>query len=112
METIDVVGALAALAHTSRLAVFRLLVCRGPEGHTPGELAEKLGIPAPTLSFHLKTLQQAGLVAADRDGRFLHYRPEIGAVNALVSFLTENCCSEGSVGCTVRKPAKTLRKRA
>lgn len=112
MEARHAVEALAALAHRSRLEVFRLLVCRGPEGYTPGELIEKLDIAAPTLSFHLKALQRAGLVAADRSGRFLHYRPELGEVNALVAFLTDNCCSQGSVGCTAPKPARTPRKRA
>lgn len=112
MEAKHAVEALAALAHASRLEVFRQLVCRGPEGYTPGELIAKLDIAPPTLSFHLKALQQAGLVTADREGRFLHYRPAIGAVNALVAFLTENCCSLGTVACTVRQPAKTRRKRA
>ena len=85
-------SALAALAQDSRLAVFRLLVQNGPEGLTAGVIGEQLGLPAPTLSFHLKTLAQAGLVSAVQEGRFVRYRAEIAAVHALVAFLTENCC--------------------
>jgi DNA-binding transcriptional ArsR family regulator len=99
MKSKDALGALSALAQESRLEVFRLLVRRGPEGFTPGELAHKLDIAAPTLSFHLKELQQAGLLAVRRDGRFLYYRADFDRMNGLVAFLTENCCSLGKVGC-------------
>ena len=75
MKSNDVIASLAALAQESRLALFRLLVKRGPEGYTPTELTEKLGVPAPTLSFHLKELQRAGLIEARREGRHLFYRP-------------------------------------
>ena len=92
MKSIDVVESLAALAQESRLAVFRLLVKRGPEGYTPGQLGEKLGVPGPTLSFHLKELQRANLIEARRVGRFLYYSPNFPRMNQLLGFLTENCC--------------------
>lgn len=92
MKFNDVVGALAALAQESRLALFRLLVKRGPEGYTPTQLGEKLDVPGPTLSFHLKELQRAGLIEARREGRFLFYSPNFPRMNQLLGFLTENCC--------------------
>jgi ArsR family transcriptional regulator, arsenate/arsenite/antimonite-responsive transcriptional repressor len=93
METSEVVTALAALAQESRLAVYRLLVSRGPEGFVAGDIAERLGIAAPTLSFHLKALTHAGLIQARREGRFLHYRANFERMNAVLAFMTENCCS-------------------
>jgi DNA-binding transcriptional ArsR family regulator len=93
VKSIEAVHSLAALAQDSRLAVFRLLVRRGPEGYTPGELAERLKLPAPTLSFHLKALAQSGLISARRESRFLYYSPNFNRMHELVSFLTENCCS-------------------
>jgi ArsR family transcriptional regulator len=92
MKSTDVVVGLSALAQDSRLALFRLLVKRGPEGYTPTQLAEKLDVPAPTLSFHLKELQRAALIAARREGRFLYYSPNFPRMNELIGFLTENCC--------------------
>jgi ArsR family transcriptional regulator, arsenate/arsenite/antimonite-responsive transcriptional repressor len=92
MKPTDVITALGALAQESRLALFRLLVKRGPEGYTPSQLAEKLGVPGPTLSFHLKELQRAGLIEARRNGRFLYYSPHFPRMSELLGFLTENCC--------------------
>jgi ArsR family transcriptional regulator len=92
MKSLRVVESLAALAQESRLAVFRLLVKRGPEGYTPSQLSEKLGVPGPTLSFHLKELQRAELIEARREGRFLYYSPNFPRMNELLGFLTENCC--------------------
>jgi ArsR family transcriptional regulator len=92
MKSMDVVTGLAALAQESRLALFRLLVKRGPEGYTPTDLGEKLGVPAPTLSFHLKELQRAGLIEGRREGRFLFYSPNFSHMNELLEFLTDNCC--------------------
>lgn len=92
METNDAVCALAALAQESRLAIFRLLVRNAPERLTPGVSGEQLGLPAPTLSFHLKTLAQAGLLTTVQEGRFLRYRVAMASVNALIKFLTEDCC--------------------
>ena len=92
MDTRTAVPALAALAQESRLRVFRRLVELGPVGACPGELAEYLDIPAATLSFHLKTLQQSGLIAADRSGRFIHYRANFQAMRDLLDFLSRDCC--------------------
>ena len=91
----QVVKALAALAHPLRLKVFRALVVCGPKGLTPGVMQEGLGVPASTLSFHLKELANAGLVTAERDSRTLIYRAEYQSMNGLLGYLTENCC-EGS----------------
>ncbi len=92
MKSKEAVGSLAALAQESRLAIFRALVKRGPEGYTPTQLAEKLDVTASTLSFHLKELQRAALIDVRRDGRFLYYRPKFAHMNQLIGFLTENCC--------------------
>jgi ArsR family transcriptional regulator, arsenate/arsenite/antimonite-responsive transcriptional repressor len=99
MKSIEAVTGLAALAQESRLAVFRLLVKRGPEGYTPTQLSDKLGVPSPTLSFHLKELQRAGLIEARREGRFLYYSPSFPRMNELLGFLTENCCSLADKDC-------------
>jgi len=99
MKTADAVAGLGALAQESRLALFRLLVKRGPEGYTPSQLTEKLGVPAPTLSFHLKELQRAGLIDARREGRFLFYRPNFPHMNQLLEFLTDHCCSLADQDC-------------
>ncbi len=93
MEPDAVVTALAALAQDSRLAVFRLLVKRGPEGYAAGQIGERLGIPAPTLSFHLKTLAHAGLISARKESRYLYYSANFERMAGIVAFLTEHCCS-------------------
>jgi ArsR family transcriptional regulator len=92
MEEQDVVRALAALAQTLRLQIFRLLVVAGSDGLTPGALAEQLGVPAPTLSFHLKELAGAGLVTQERQSRNLIYRAAYDRMDALLRYLTANCC--------------------
>jgi ArsR family transcriptional regulator, arsenate/arsenite/antimonite-responsive transcriptional repressor len=92
MDTKTAVQALAALAQDSRLEVFRQLVQAGPDGLAAGEIAERLGIPASTLSFHVKALAQAGLVDSRPESRFVYYRASYPAMNALVAFLSENCC--------------------
>jgi ArsR family transcriptional regulator, arsenate/arsenite/antimonite-responsive transcriptional repressor len=99
MKSIDAVEKLAALAQESRLAIFRMLVKRGPEGYTPTQLAEKLNVSSPTLSFHLKELQHAGLIEARREGRFLFYSPNFPRMNELIEFLTDNCCSLADKEC-------------
>jgi ArsR family transcriptional regulator len=106
MKSSDAIAACAALASAPRLALYRLLVRRGPQGFTPGELARRLRVPAPTLSFHLKALVSADLVASRREGRNLHYRPNIARMNALVAFLTANCCSlaDGAPACAAVCP--------
>jgi DNA-binding transcriptional ArsR family regulator len=96
MEPIDAVKALAALAQETRLAVFRALVEAGPTGLTPGDLAARLSIAANTLSFHLKELSHADLVSQERAGRNLIYRAEFARMNALLSYLSRNCC-EGAI---------------
>ncbi len=92
MNDPDVVKALASLAQESRLKVFRLLVVAGPQGATPGQMAEALGIGPTSLSFHLKELAYAGLVTQERAGRNLIYRARIDTINDLITFLTANCC--------------------
>jgi DNA-binding transcriptional ArsR family regulator len=86
------VPALAALAQEARLRVFRALVGAGPEGMTPSALSAMLDIPGSTLSFHLKELVHADLVSVERDGRNLHYRPDLGRMNELLAYLTDHCC--------------------
>ncbi|MGY4827090.1 ArsR/SmtB family transcription factor [Sphaerotilaceae bacterium SBD11-9] len=92
MEEADVVKALAALAQPLRLQVFRALVVAGQAGLTPGTMADGLGVPAATLSFHLKELVQAGLVTQERASRNLIYRAAYERMNGLLGYLTENCC--------------------
>ena len=92
MEEKDVVRSLAALAHGLRLQVFRALVVAGPRGMTPGVMSEGSGIPPATLSFHLKELMNAGLVTQERLGRNLVYRASFEQMNALLGYLTANCC--------------------
>lgn len=99
MKAPEVIGALSALASESRLAVYRLLVKRGPDGYTPTELANRLGMPAPTLSFHLKELVHAKLLRSRREGRNLYYSPAFERMNEVVGFLTENCCSLATQDC-------------
>ena len=92
MEETQAIRSLAALAQPVRLRVFRALVVAGPDGCTPGELGEALAVPAATLSFHLKELANAELISQQRDGRNLIYRASFAGMNALVDYLTENCC--------------------
>ena len=106
METTDAVTALAALAQESRLAVFRLLVRNAPDGLTAGVIGEQLVLRAPTLSFHLKTLAQAGLVTMVQEGRFVRYRAEMPGINGLIDFLTEDCCSGNPDLCTPKGKCK------
>lgn len=112
MKSFEAVSALAALAQESRLELFRLLVKRGPEGYTPGQIAMRLGIPAPTLSFHLKTLGAAGLVDVRREGRFLYYSANFSRMEHVMGFLTDNCCSLAT-GCSTTScnPVTTTRRR-
>ena len=97
MESETVIRALGALAQEHRLALFRLLVQAGPDGMAAGTIADALGVPASSLSFHLAQLTNAGLIAQRRDGRSLIYSADYGAMNALVGFLMENCCGGGAV---------------
>ncbi|MBB5422724.1 ArsR family transcriptional regulator [Paraburkholderia atlantica] len=90
------VRALGALAHDSRLAIFRLLVVAGREGMPAGEIAQQLGMAPSSLSFHLKDLSQAELVKPRQDGRFVIYTANFDAMTDLIGFLTENCCAGAS----------------
>lgn len=92
MESNAVVKALAALAQSSRLEVFRSLVVAGEAGLTPGALSEGLGVAANTLSFHLKELVNADLISQERVGRNLVYRAQFDRMNAVLVYLTQNCC--------------------
>lgn len=111
MKTTDAIQSLAALAQATRLDIFRLLVQKGPEGLAATAIAEKIGIPNATLSFHIKGLTQAGLVQARQEGRFIYYAASYQAMNALVGFLTENCCAGEDCG-AVCEPVKTSRRKS
>lgn len=93
MDASNAVTALAALAQDHRLAVFRLLVQAGDEGLSAGTIAERLGVPPSSLSFHLAHLTRAGLIEQERQSRSLIYRADYGAMNGLVAYLLENCCA-------------------
>ena len=92
MESFEAAAALGALAHEGRLDIYRLLVQAGPAGLTVGDIGAKLKMPGATLSFHLAQLQHADLVAARREGRQLIQTADFAQMNALVAYLTENCC--------------------
>jgi ArsR family transcriptional regulator len=96
MDSSQTVQALAALAHDTRLALFRMLVERGPDGLSAGVIAERLGVPPSSLTFHVQHLHRAGLVTQRRVSRQLIYAADFSAMNGLVGFLTENCCGRGS----------------
>ncbi len=110
MEKMDAVAALAALAQDNRLDVFRLLVQAGPEGMPAGAVAAALNLPPNTLTFHFDRLRMAGLVSVRREGRSMIYAAQFDKMNALLSFLTENCC--GGAPCTpAAAPCKPVRRR-
>jgi ArsR family transcriptional regulator len=109
METSEAIEALSALAQASRLAIYRLLVERGPEGLPAGAIGEKLDLPPATLSFHLAHLARAGLVQPRQDGRFVIYSADFANMNALVGYLTDNCC--GGQSCAPVK-VRTNRERS
>lgn len=98
MDTRTALAALAALSHESRLAAFRRLVQAGHDGLSVGELREHLDLPAATLSAHLNVLRAAALVEDEREGRVIRLRADYRQMNALLAYLTENCCA-GAVDC-------------
>ena len=106
MKTPEVIEALGALAHEHRLAIFRMLVERGPAGLPAGRIAERVGLVPSSLTFHLQRLQRAGLITQRRDSRQLIYSADYPAMNALVGYLTDNCCVESPAECCppVRQP--------
>ena len=122
MKITEAVTSLAALAQETRLSIYRLLVEAGPEGVSAGRLAEKLKVPAATLSFHLKELSRAGLVSARQEKQFIYYAVDFGRMAELMTFLTQNCCQGMPQAClTVVETAlqsccppkiKTKRKRS
>lgn len=93
MDSNLVVRALGALAHESRLAIFRTLVVAGPDGMAAGEIAQRLALAPSSLSFHLKDLSHAELVKSRQEGRFVIYTASFDAMTDLVGYLTENCCA-------------------
>src|SRR5262245_44127798 len=109
MEKADAVAALGALAQDNRLDVFRLLVQAGPDGMPAGAVAEALDLAPNTLTFHFDRLRMAGLVSARRDGRSIIYVAQYEQMNALIAFLTENCCR--GAPCTPAAARKPVRKR-
>jgi DNA-binding transcriptional ArsR family regulator len=92
MEILNASEILTALGHESRLGIFRLLVEAGPEGVNAGTVGERLGIPGPTLSFHLTHLSHVGLISKRQEGRFIFYAANYALMDDLVGFLTANCC--------------------
>jgi DNA-binding transcriptional ArsR family regulator len=112
MKTPQVIDALGALAHEHRLAIFRLLIERGPAGLPAGRIAEKIGLVPSSLTFHLQNLQRAGLIAQRRESRQLIYSADFTAMNALLGYLTENCCTESAAECCPPARQPKAAKRA
>ena len=117
MKTPEVIDALGALAHEYRLAVYRLLVERGPEGLPAGVIGERVGLVPSSLTFHLQALQRAGLIRQVRASRQLIYSADYGVMNELVGYLTDNCCAASGGSCDtacvpVRNMKPTRRKSA
>ncbi len=113
MENWSAVDALSALAHESRLAIFRLLVPEGPDGLPAGEIGKRLGIAANALSFHLTRLRYAGLVSVRRNGQQMIYAAAYDGMQRLMGFLTENCCQKDARGCSsdCPQPLPTRKKQ-
>ncbi|MBO4120500.1 helix-turn-helix transcriptional regulator [Cupriavidus gilardii] len=116
METDNVLEALSALAHSVRLAVFRMLVQAGPEGLSAGRIAESMQMPASSLSFHLKELHRAGLLRSRQEGRSIIYAARFETMNALLGYLTDNCCGGNPCspvsGCSTVSASSPLDRRA
>jgi DNA-binding transcriptional ArsR family regulator len=120
MEKLAALAALGALAQETRLDIYRLLVQAGTDGLPAGHIGEHLGLPSATLAFHLKELKTAGLATCTRNGRSLIYAAEYPTMNALLGYLTENCCQGISAACGVPsglsqsdcKPAPAQKKRS
>jgi ArsR family transcriptional regulator len=114
VKTTVVIEALGALAHEHRLAIYRLLVQRGPEGLAAGAIGEQVGLLPSSLTFHLQNLQRAGLITQRRESRQLIYSADFTVMNALVGYLTENCCGNSSTQCSAAcapvQPAKTVKR--
>jgi ArsR family transcriptional regulator, arsenate/arsenite/antimonite-responsive transcriptional repressor len=111
MNKVEVIAALAALAHEHRLDIFRVLVEEGPSGLAAGEIAEHIGLVPSSLTFHLQHLTRAGLIVQRRDGRQLIYSANFPVMSALVGFLTDNCCG-GAEACAPGCAAPAVATRA
>ncbi len=110
MKTSRAISALGALAHEHRLAIFRLLVTQGPEGLSAGAIAARIGVVPSSLTFHVQNLQHAGLITQRRVGRQLIYAADLGSMNALVGYLTENCCGSTMECAAACAPARSTTK--
>ena len=115
MKKLDAVAGLAALAQENRLDVFRLLVQAGPEGMPAGEIADRLRIAPNTLTFHFDRLRMAGLISVRREGRSMTYAARYETMNALLGYLTDNCCRGAPEKCAPSRrcdPAKTKKRKS
>jgi len=112
MEMTSAVEALSALAHETRLKIFRLLVEAGPSGISAGKIVDELNLPATTLSFHLAHLARAGLARSRQDGRFVIYSADFQSMKALVGYLTENCCGRRPSSLAAKSSGLKAAKRA
>lgn len=110
METLNAAELLAALGHESRLAIFRLLVEAGPDGINASAIGEHLGMAAATLSFHLAHLSRVGLIAGERESRFIRYSANYTTMDELIAFLTSNCC-QGKACLPKTAACSTVEKR-
>lgn len=112
METKAALKALAALAQDTRLSIFRYLVERGPEGAFAGAIGEDLGIPAATMSFHLKEMTHAELLESAQEGRFVRYTANLAVVQDVVGYLTDNCCGGDPSKCAPIVSPKAAKRSA
>ena len=109
MKTPNVITALGALAHEYRLAIYRMLVEQGPSGLSAGAIGERVGLVPSSLTFHLQSLQRAGLITQLRASRQLIYSADFGVMNELVGYLTDKCCTAGDAGCATEcKPTTAV----
>jgi DNA-binding transcriptional ArsR family regulator len=114
MKTKDVIDALGALAHEHRLAIFRLLVKRGPAGLPAGSIADRVGLVPSSLTFHIQNLQRSGLITQRREGRQLIYSADFNAARSVADYLLAECCAESTAECCppVRQPKASKRSTA
>ncbi len=118
MEEKQALACLSAIAHETRLAIFRLLVQQGPDGMPAGEVASRLSVPPPTLSFHLKELERAGLIGARRQQRRIIYATDYAGMRALIDFIMRDCCQGrpelcgGASACDAPAKTKSTREAA
>lgn len=113
MEIQRTLAALGALSQETRLTLFRHLVTAGPAGEPAGALGARFDLAPATLSFHLKTLAEAGLIRGTREGRVIRYAADYAAMDALLAYLTQNCCVGSATGCSpVPLPSPARRRRS